>query len=160
MSQPQQEFVNLVTQIMERLGIQAFDTQATSYRFSFANEPAIFLCYRGDGWAELVTSADRLTNDPRQKTALALLELQGQQPNPGFCLAADKESGVTWVFHRFRFSYYRALDVIDTLKAMRTFASQVRAVIGQTVPPAGTAASDGNERLKLSAHMKLQNLYW
>lgn len=157
MSQPQQEFVNLVTQIMERLGIQSFDTQATSYRFSFANEPAIFLCYRGEGWAELVTGADRLTDDPRRKTALALLELQGQQPNPAFCLAADKESGAIRVFHRFRFAQYRALDIIDTLKALRAFAGQVRAVIDQAVPPAGSATSDGSERFKLNPHLRLQN---
>ncbi|HSX89872.1 MAG TPA: hypothetical protein VLG17_18000 [Pseudomonas sp.] len=159
MSQPQLEFINLITQVMERLGISIFDTQATAYRFGFADEPAIFLYYRGEGWAELVTCADKFSDNLHRTAPLALLELQGQQPSLAFCLALDKERGMLKAFHRFRFAHCNAFEVIDSIQAMRAFASQARAIIGQRSPASTVSGeSNSNQRFKLSTSiMKLQN---
>ncbi|PXF32665.1 hypothetical protein WH50_03175 [Pokkaliibacter plantistimulans] len=159
MSQPQPLFSNLLAQIMERLGIQDFDRQAICFRFTFAAEPALFLCQRDNGWAELQCNAAHLTALQAPQVALSLLELQGRQGGPLFVIACERDSGVVRVMYRFCLAGSQAHEVIDLIQGMRSFVSQVCAVVAQQPSPhsRSIAAEGSPESFRLNPLLRLQN---
>lgn len=159
MSRPQPLFSNLLAQIMERLGIQDFDRQAICFRFNFAAEPALFLCQRDNGWAELQCRVAQLTEEQAQQVALSLLELQGCQRGPVFAIGLERDSGIVRVMYRFSLAGSQAHEVIDLIQVMRSFASQLSVVIAQQPSPhtRSVVAEGTPDSFRLNPLLRLQN---